>query len=244
MSFSLKPWVLSSQPHTYPQYCHHVTMQNQNHTGYLEVQMKEMSGNSHRPSFANARQQQESASASKAPSNMHIITVSHQDSHTIHGNFSLHEMQCSSMLTNRSIDFILGSTSTTKKTEIYRQAKPWVAGRWIWADREGNDRNQEGRAWSITPATRAWAPLTHRPPERGKKKRAGERKALTEEKAATEFLDVVREELADVDSRLQPSTSRRQASTSRRRFVTSRAARVTSCLLLATSRPFALESPQ
>jgi hypothetical protein len=46
------------------------------------------------------------------------------------------------------------------------------------------------------------------------------------EKAATEFLDVVREELAAVDSRLQPSTSRRQASTSRRRFLASRAARV------------------
>jgi hypothetical protein len=65
-----------------------------------------------------------------------------------------------------------------------------------------------------------------RPPERGKKERAGERKALTGEKAATEFLDVVREELAGVDSRLQPSTSWRQASTSRRRFVASRAARV------------------
>jgi hypothetical protein len=37
---------------------------------------------------------------------------------------------------------------------------------------------------------------------------------------------VVREELAGVDSRLQPSTSRRQASTSRRRFLASRAARV------------------
>jgi hypothetical protein len=58
-----------------------------------------------------------------------------------------------------------------------------------------------------------------RPPERGKKERAGERKALTGEKDATEFLDVVQEELGGVDSRLQSSTSRR-------RFVASRAARV------------------
>jgi hypothetical protein len=67
---------------------------------------------------------------------------------------------------------------------------------------------------------------------------------LTGEKAATEFLDVVREELAGVDSRLQPSTSGHQASTSRHRFVTSHAARVTSRLLLATSHPFSLELPQ
>jgi hypothetical protein len=53
------------------------------------------------------------------PPNIHIITFSYQDSSNkqqIYGNFSLHKMQCISVLTNRSIDFKLGSMSTTKKT--------------------------------------------------------------------------------------------------------------------------------
>jgi hypothetical protein len=46
-----------------------------------------------------------------------------------------------------------------------------------------------------------------RPPERGKKERAVERKALTREKPAAEFLDAVGEELVGEDLRLHAMTS-------------------------------------
>jgi hypothetical protein len=61
----------------------------------------------------------------------------------------------------------------------------------------------------------------------GKEGGAGERKVLTGEKPAAEFLDAVREQLAGDDSR-------RQASTSRRRFVASPAASAASRLHLTS----------